>query len=211
MALIFLWWAGSFFHLDTQAIQDSLKKFPVYVSAALFIFFYVVITFFIFFSKDIFWISGALLFGPGLSAALICIAEAINAVILFHLSRSLGRSYVEKTVAEKYRRLDDKLGKINFFWLFIFRAAPLIPYRFLDLAAGLTSVSFRKYFLAVILGSPVKMFWIQYIIFVLGKSILEKPELIVQYFLSHKNLLAFSLIYIILIAMVVVKLGRRSR
>lgn len=209
-AITLFWFLGKLFQLDTQGLSDSLKKLPFFLSEIIYVVLYVVVTFFVFFSKDVFWLTGALLFGPLISTVLICIAESINAVILFNLSRRLGRSYVEKTVAQKYRYLDDKLGKINFFWLFIFRAAPLIPYRFLDLAAGLTSINLRKYMAAVIFGSPVKMFWIQYILFGVGKSILQDPNLMVDYFLRNKNLLYFSFLYIILIAMTVFKLGKRK-
>jgi uncharacterized membrane protein YdjX (TVP38/TMEM64 family) len=205
--LILTWYLGRCFHVDTAVIQESLKGYSLFVSGILYIVLYVVISFFIFFSKDVLWFMAAVLFGPSLSALFICIAETINAFILFYLARYLGKTYVEKSLGGKYKNLYEKLGRISFFWLFIFRAAPLIPYRFLDLACGLTNIRFRKYLAAVILGTPVKMFWVQHILYGVGKSVLDNPYALVEYFLNNKALLLFSLIYIILVVMVVLKIN----
>jgi uncharacterized membrane protein YdjX (TVP38/TMEM64 family) len=123
----------------------------------------------------------------------------------------LGRAYVEKKLAGKYRYLDEKLGKVDFFWLFIFRAAPLIPYRFLDLAAGLTSIRFSRYLAAVIFGSPFKMFWIQYILAGVGYSIFKEPLSLVEYFLSNRTLFMFSFIYVIFVIVVIIKLKYKGK
>lgn len=205
-----LWFFGRFLHIDTQAIEKNLMAFPLVYSSILYIALYVIITFFIFFSKDVFWLMGAVLFGAALSTLFICIAEVINAFILFNLARRFGRAYVEKSISEKYKHLDEKLGRINFFWLFIFRAAPLIPYRFLDLGAGLTRIDFRKYLAAVIIGSPIKMFWIQYILYGVGKNIINNPYALVEYFLHNKALLLFSMVYILLIILVVLKIEEKD-
>src|SRR3989338_551135 len=205
-----LWYFGRFLQLDTSGIEDSLKAFPMVYASVLYILLYVIITFFLFFSKDVFWLVGAVLFGAGLSTLFICIAEVINAFILFNLARRFGRTYVEKKISAKYKHLDEKLGKINFFWLFIFRAAPLITYRFLDLGAGLTKIDFRRYLAAVIIGSPIKMFWIQYILYGVGKNIINNPAALVEYFLHNRSLLIFSMVYILLIILVVLKIKEKD-
>jgi len=205
--LIALWSLGKYFHFDVQSIQSLLKEVPLALSGFLYIIFYVVISFFIFFSKDVFWLTGAIMFGPFISTMLICIAEVINAFILFYLARTLGRNYVEKKLPEKYQHLDEKIGNIKFFWLFVFRAAPLIPYRFLDLAAGLTRIRFKKYITAVILGSPVKMFWIQYILYGVGHSVFNNPRALMEYFLDNRQLMLFSLIYVVMVIAVIYKLN----
>lgn len=208
-AIVLIWYSGRYFHIDTHALQGSLERLPLFYSGIVYVALYVIVTFFIFFSKDVFWLMGAVLFGPFLSALFICIAETINAFILFYLARSLGRVYIKRRLSEKYKRLDDKLGNINFFWLFIFRAAPLIPYRFLDLGAGLTRINFRRYLTAVVFGSPLKIFWIQYILFGLGKNAFN-PYALAEYFLNNKALFLFSLIYIILVIGVILKIRAKD-
>jgi len=210
LSIFLLWYLGKFLHIDIQSIQKPLTHFPLAISCVIYVVLYVVVTFFIFFSKDIFYLAAALLFGPYLSAALVFIAEIINAVILFSLSRILGRDYVENSVSGRYKNLDERIGSLSLFWLFIFRAAPLIPYRFLDLAAGLTKIRFKKYLLACLLGSPVKIFWIQYVLYGVGESVFTDSNAIVDYFSKNTNLLFFSLIYIILVALVIFKIGRKQ-
>ncbi len=209
LILPLLWLMSRSVRLDISAAQGFLSGLPISLSAPLYVISYVIVTFFVFFSKDLFWFMGAFLFGPFFSALLICIAEIINAFILFKLARFLGRQYVEKRMSAKYRNLDERLKDLNFFWLFIFRAAPLIPYRFMDLAGGLTAMSFKRYLLAVVLGTPVKMFWIQYIIFSVGLSIFNDPAYMMEYFLANKTMLFFGFFYLLLALLAVVKIARR--
>ena len=208
-SLLFLWYLGRFLHLDIQSIRKPLESLPLFVSSLVFVILYVVVTFFVFFSKDIFYLAGALIFGPYLSAALIFISEALNAWILFYCSRHLGRAFVRDSLSGKYQRLDERLGGVSLFWLFIFRAAPLIPYRFLDMAAGLTRMRFRKYFAAVILGSFIKIFWIQFILYGVGESVLSDPNAIFEYFRNNQPVLMFSLLYLVLVGMVIYKIRKK--
>ncbi|MCM8797778.1 MAG: VTT domain-containing protein [Candidatus Omnitrophica bacterium] len=208
--VLLTWYSARIWRPDTAGLERLLAKLPLYYSGILYIVLYVVVTFFIFFSKDVFWIIGALLFKPFLATVFICIAETINAFILFYLARYLGRGYVSRQVSKKYKTIDRKIGKISLFWLFIFRAAPLIPYRFMDLAAGLTRIRFRKYLIAVIVGSPIKMFWIEYVLYGVGANIIKNPQAIVGYFASNKILLSFSLVYVLLVILVIMKLKKKG-
>ena len=208
--IILFWYLGSKLHIDTQAIRNILSRFPLVLSGIVYIFTYIAVSFFIWFSKDIFWIIAAVLFGPYWSALFVWIAEVINACILFYLARILGRGFVEHSLGEKYRRLDERLGNLSFSWLFLFRAAPLVPYRFLDLGAGLTPISFHKYIAAVILGSPFKIFWLQYIIAGVGEAILNNPKLVVEYFLRNQTIFIYSLVYPLSVLIVGWKIMRKD-
>ncbi|MCX5704750.1 MAG: VTT domain-containing protein [Candidatus Omnitrophica bacterium] len=211
LGIFLLWYLGRFLHLDIQAIRKPLESFPLFVSSFVFVILYVVVTFFVFFSKDIFYLAGALIFGPYLSAVLIFISEALNACILFYCSRYLGRAYVRDSLSGKYQRLDEQLGGISLFWLFIFRAAPLIPYRFLDMAAGLTRMRFSKYFAAVLLGSFLKIFWIQFILYGVGESVISNPNALFDYFLNNQPVFLFSLLYLVLVGMVIYKIRKKFK
>jgi uncharacterized membrane protein YdjX (TVP38/TMEM64 family) len=208
-SLFLLWYLGRFLHLDIQAIRKPIENLPLFVSSLVFVALYVAVTFFVFFSKDIFYLAGALVFGPYLSALLIYISEALNACILFYCSRYLGRKFVRDSLSGKYQRLDERLGGVSLFWLFIFRAAPLIPYRFLDIAAGLTRMKFRKYFAAVLLGSGLKIFWIQFILYGAGESVLSDPSALTGYFLNNQPVFLFSLLYLVLVGMVIYKIRKK--
>ena len=207
--LVLVWYLGSLLHIDTEALGKSLGRFPVLFSAIIYVALYVIVTFFIIFSKDIFWVAGAVVFGAILSTLLVYIAEIINVFILFHLARYLGRSFVEHYLKKKSDTLDDRLANINFFWLFSLRLVPLIPYRFLDLGAGLTRIHFRRYFLAVLLATPIRAFWVQHVLALVGKNIFSNPELLTVYLLQNKPLFIFSLIYLLLVIIVTFKLKHK--
>lgn len=203
--IFLLWHLGRFIHIDIQGMNDALVKFPKFYSGILFVLLYVIITFFVWFSKDIFWIVGAVLFGAILSTLYVWIAEILNAFILFYMSRFLGRNFVQRYAKGKYDKFDKKIGRLSFSWFFMLRVIPLIPYRFLDIGAGLTCISSKRYMTAVILGTPIKTFWIQYIIAGVGVNILKDPYAITEYFLSNKILLGISFIYSILVILLVIR------
>lgn len=211
IAIFLIWYLGRFFHIDAKAIETSLKRLPLFYSGFLFVIFYCLVTFFIWLSKDIFRFLAAVLFGAYLSTLFIWIAEIINAFILFYLARCLGRGFVENSLKGTSKNLDERLVRVNFFWLFLFRAVPLIPFRFLDLGAGLTRISFRKYLVAVILGSPLRIFWVQYVLSGVGKSIFNNPYALTEYLLQNKTLFVFSLAYLLLVILVVLKIKHRDR
>jgi uncharacterized membrane protein YdjX (TVP38/TMEM64 family) len=204
--LVLIWYLGCYIPLDAKDIQRCLGGLPAVDSALLFIFLYVSVTFFVWLAKDLFKVIAAFLFGAFLSTILIWMAEVINACILFFLARKLGRGFVAKTLSGRYSKLDDKLARVNFLWLFLFRAVPLIPFRFLDLTCGLTRIPFKKYLAAVVLGSPLRIFWVQYILVAIGKNIVYNPHLLSQYLLSNKPLFILSLAYLGLVIAVAWKI-----
>ena len=210
IAIILIYYMGRFFPIDTQAIENSLRKFPLFYSGIIFILLYAVVTFFIWLSKDIFKITAAILFGASLSALFILIAETVNAFILFYLARFLGRGFVENSLKGTQKNLDERLAKINFLWLFLFRAVPLIPFRFLDLATGLTNISFGRYLAAVVLGSPLRIFWVQYVLAGAGKSIFNNPWAASEYLMQNKPLFFLSLVYCMLVILVALKIKHKE-
>jgi uncharacterized membrane protein YdjX (TVP38/TMEM64 family) len=198
--------SGMFFQIDIGRLQASLAKFPVLAAGFIFISLYVVVTFFIWFSKDVFRITAALLFGPVLSTIFVFIAELINAFVLFKFSRILGRGFVEERLKGNSRNLDERLARANLLWLFLFRTVPLIPLRFMDLAAGLTRISLRKYIIVAALGSPLRIFWLQYVLAAVGRGVLTRPEAVANYLMSNRPAFIFTLAYLVLVIAVLIKL-----
>lgn len=215
-ALALFWILSRHFRIEPGSAESFFRKIPLLYSGAIFIILYVIVTFFIWFSKDVFRVVAAILFGPYISTIYVFIAEILNAFILFFLSRYLGRGFVEKSIGEQYPGFDKKLEGIGFFWLVMFRLAPLLPFRFMDMAAGLTKSTFKKYLFAVVIGSPLRIFWLQFIFAGVGKSIFYNSVAIVStltgYLLINKAVFLFSFIYLILVIIVALKAGaRRTR
>lgn len=213
--IVVFWLLGRYFHIEPDNLEDFLKKIPVLYSAAIFILSYVIVTFFIWFSKDVFRVVAAVLFGAYISTIFVFAAEILNAFILFFLSRYLGRGFVENKAGKSLAGFEKKLEGSGFFWLVMFRLAPFAPFRFMDMAAGLTNIPFKKYLLAVFLGSPLRIFWLQFIFAGVGKSIFYDPKSIVsvltEYLLRNRAVFVFTFIYLILVIIVALKAGRPLR
>ncbi len=186
---------SNYLSIDQEYINSLLGKIPFGYSWAIFIFFYVVGTFFIWYLKDPLKVVGAVFFGAYVSTFLIYISEIINSFIFFNLSNILGKEFVENKIRGKFKRLYDKLENINPGWIFLLRALPLVPYRIQDMTFGLTKLSYRKYLLVVLIASPLRIFWIQFVLAgVKGLSVVK----ITQYF-SENNLICFlSFIYFLI-------------
>lgn len=201
---------GRFFRIDFKGIEGHLRNFPLFYSGLIFVILYVIVTFFIWLAKDVFRFMAAVLFGPYISTLFVWIAETVNAFILFYFSRLLGRSFVEESLKDRHNKLDKRLGEVSFPWLFLFRATPLVPFRFLDLACGLTKISFRRYLIAVILGSPLRIFWVQYALAGAGEALFKNPYALAEYISGNRPLFLGSLGYFVLVIVVAIKIKRRD-
>jgi len=157
------------------------------------------------------------LFGAYISTVFIWIAEMCNIAILFHISRVLGRDFVEQRMGKRLASLDEKIEQSGFWGIFALRIVPLVPFRFLDLAAGLTKISFRKYFLVSAIGSPLRIFWIQFILAGISDSMLRNasfsemiPALVT--YISRNTLVFFwSLAYGIAALIILIRLKKISK
>jgi uncharacterized membrane protein YdjX (TVP38/TMEM64 family) len=204
------WYLGRKFPLDILRLQGSLEGLPLALAGLGFIGLYVSLTFALWFSKDLFWLAGALIFGGFYSGLLVWVAELINGWLLFCLARWLGRAWVKGMLKERYVGIEEKINNLRFSWLVLLRAAPLVPYRFMDLAAGLSAVSLRKYLAAATLGSPVKIFWLQYILAAVGQAALQSPYRVAEFFIARKGLLALSLLYLLLVVLAAARIKRKT-
>ena len=79
--------AEIWFDFDIEPYKEALISYPIIVSGAVFVLLYVGVTFFLLFSRTLFQVTAAILFGPYPATVLVTVAELINAMILFNLSR----------------------------------------------------------------------------------------------------------------------------
>ncbi|MFA5008121.1 MAG: VTT domain-containing protein [Candidatus Omnitrophota bacterium] len=157
------------FSIDKEKMDAFFKKFPPIYSSLIFIALYVVSNFFVTGDpKEILKLVSVFVFGVYLSALLIYIAEIINATLFFNLSRFFGEEFMNKYLKGKFKNIYEKLGQLNLNWVFMLRLNILIPYRVLDVCFGISKISFRKYLAAVLIVSLPRIFFLQYIVGVLG-------------------------------------------
>lgn len=186
-------WLGGILSDNIEAVKAFLKNIPYIYSSIFFVVLYILANF-VFFAdiKDLLKPIGAVIFGAYISTLLIYVAEVINAFIFFNLSRILGMAFVERILKGKFHKFYDKLSNISFRWVFLLRFVPMVPFRVLDVSFGLSKVSFKKYIWAVILGSPLRIFWIQFILTSIGGFSMEK---MMAYYRENTLISALTLVY----------------
>lgn len=109
--------------------------------------------------------AGAMIFGVGYGFLLNFIGIMIGSCANFFLARKYGRSLVktlagEKTYGKYIGWLDQgaRFDKLFTFGMFF----PVSPADFLCLMAGLSSMSFKKFFVILALGKPITLFLYTY-------------------------------------------------
>lgn len=142
---------------------------------------------------------GAILFGPVVSTIFVWLAEMGNAFALFYLSRNLGREFVEQKFKLKSQQLDRVKEDSTYFGIFTLRINPLIPFRFMDLGAGLTSITFRKYFNGILLASLLRIFWLQSILAGIGTSIFQDIETARKFLMDNPIIVIYSALYFLVV------------
>lgn len=102
---------------------------------------------------NILMMSGGFLFGVPMGVALSVIGLFIGSLITFSLARVLGRPFVEKLAdPEDLEAADKFFEEKGFYAVLIFRLIPVISLDLVSYGMGLTSMSFKDYVLATIIG-----------------------------------------------------------
>ena len=100
-------------------------------------------------------LTGVALYGPLQGFALSLIGTLIGSVIAFTVGKVFGKKLVAwivgKEDADKYRKMFDKKGRFIFILMLIF---PIFPDDMLCMVAGITTMSYGYFFLAVLLSRP---------------------------------------------------------
>lgn len=205
------WILGRFFSIDLDYYRGFLSRFPLLYSAIIYVLLYVLVSFFVWIAKDIFKVIGALLFGAYLSTFFVWLAEMVNATVLFNLARILGRDFVKSTLKGSGEYLDKRIQHFGFWGVFSLRIIPLVPFRFLDVLAGLTNIRFGEYILAAALGSPLRIFWIQYVLAAVGEGVFKEPQLLIEYLLQNRFIFVLSFAYFISVIILIAILRRPQK
>jgi len=98
-------------------------------------------------------LSGGYVFGTYLGTLYSVIGMVLGSLIVFTISKKLGRPFVEKIIDKKeIKRVDKFIKKHGESSLFFSRIMPFFPHDIISYAVGLTSISRRKFLIATTLG-----------------------------------------------------------
>jgi uncharacterized membrane protein YdjX (TVP38/TMEM64 family) len=92
------------------------------------------------------------IFGSILGTVYANIAATIGATLAFLVTRYLLRDTVLNRFGEKLDRMNRELEQRGFNYLLFLRLIPLFPFFLINLAAGLTKLPLRTFFLATMIG-----------------------------------------------------------
>lgn len=105
------------------------------------------------FPDSILAIGGGLIFGLGKGYIYTLIGALIGASLSFYISRKLGRNFVKKLTKEKLDNIEDMINSKGFFVVLILRLIPLFPFDIISYGAGLTSIKYKDFLIATIIGT----------------------------------------------------------
>lgn len=97
-------------------------------------------------------IAGGVIFGTFKGVLLNVAASNIGANLSFLIARNLGRDFMEKILKGKFKIVDDKIGENGFLTILRLRLIPLVPFNFINYAAGFSKVSHRQFALGSLIG-----------------------------------------------------------
>lgn len=92
------------------------------------------------------------LFGFVTGFAVVMVGATLGALAAFGVGRRLGRDAVQTLAGPRLREIDEWLGRNGFTAMLTMRLLPIFPFNALNYAAGLSSLRFRSYALATVLG-----------------------------------------------------------
>jgi uncharacterized membrane protein YdjX (TVP38/TMEM64 family) len=97
-------------------------------------------------------VAAGLAFGVWWGSIWSLIGADTGAVVAFGAGRFLGRSFVERTMGVRLKRILNRLEHNGFYLTLYLRLVPVIPYNAFNLLAGASPIRFRDYFWASVIG-----------------------------------------------------------
>ncbi|HBK63320.1 MAG TPA: TVP38/TMEM64 family protein, partial [Cyanobacteria bacterium UBA11166] len=94
-------------------------------------------------------LGAGVVFGVILGSVYVFIGATLGATAAFLVGRYLARGWVAGKIAgnDKFKAIDDAVGKEGFKIVLLTRLSPVFPFNLLNYAYGLTGVSLKDYFL----------------------------------------------------------------
>jgi uncharacterized membrane protein YdjX (TVP38/TMEM64 family) len=97
-------------------------------------------------------LGAGVVYGVVLGSIYVFIGASLGATAAFLIGRYLARDWVYKKIAgnEKFRAIDEAVGREGFKIVFLTRLSPVFPFNLLNYALGVTGVSLKDYLLGFI-------------------------------------------------------------
>lgn len=107
---------------------------------------------FVLFPASIVAIAGGLSFGPFIGPVVTYVGSLSGAAVSFLVFRKLGANFRQKDWKGKGNNLQVKIEENGFFYVMALRIIPVINFDFVSYLSALSTIEFRKYFGATMVG-----------------------------------------------------------
>jgi len=104
------------------------------------------------FPGSVLTIAAGVVFGTFLGTVLSVVGASLGAVGAYVVGRRLGRARVAEMAGGRLEQLDRWLARRGFLAVLYARLIPVVPFNLLNYLAGVTSVRFRHYLAATVIG-----------------------------------------------------------
>lgn len=137
-------------YAQVEAIKTFVLSFGIYAP----IIFILLFTFapLIFFPDGILALAGGLIFGFAWGSVYIIVGALCGATVSFWLARMYGTHMHKKLANEKLVNFQKNVQKHGFVMIFLLRLVPLVPFNIISYSAGFSSIRYRDFFFATLLG-----------------------------------------------------------
>ncbi|OAI09934.1 hypothetical protein A1359_17825 [Methylomonas lenta] len=95
---------------------------------------------------------GGFFFGFSLGAIYNVTATFLGCIVGFAISRYALKDSFEKNYYERIKKVENEVEKNGFYYFLILRLVMVVPYFLINITAGLSRISFKKYLLSTLLG-----------------------------------------------------------
>lgn len=147
---VYTFWSDDF---NIQDIRRNIGNFGVYAPVLFIIIYIIAVTFL---PSTPFMAASGILFGFTYGLIYTIIAGFINSVVIFYISRKLGKRWVDSILEHKYAKLIDKynqkLGSDGFWDLILLRIAPVMPFNILNILMGVSKIRPADYIFGTLIG-----------------------------------------------------------
>ena len=154
LALGAIYFLTPFKYIFSQANIETIKQWILQkgpLAPLFFVIFYSLSTI-LFIPGSILTLLGGLIFGVIQGTLFVLIGAILGALASFFIARRLGQKIIQKWIHNKTEKLEQKIKSHGFYVVFWLRIIPTFPFSILNYALGLTSVTFKDYAWASLLG-----------------------------------------------------------
>ncbi len=139
--------------LNLADFQATARELGVWAPTAFIVFYTVGV---IFLPSTPFMILSGILFGFKFGLLYSLIGGLTSSILVFKISRHLGKEWVENILQKKYLsqidRYNERLASNGLLDLIILRILPIMPLNILNILMGISRISLRNYIIGTIFG-----------------------------------------------------------